>query len=101
MRLATAAMLQDLGYDVIEASSGREALQILGDGMPVDLLVTDHLMPGMTGVDLTRTVREGWPDLPALLISGYAAVEDVAPGLPRLAKPFRQAQLAQALAELA
>ena len=100
VRLATAAMLQDIGYDVIEASSAHDALRLLGDGIPADILVTDHLMPGMTGTDLARAVGTDWPMLPVLLISGYADVDDVAPDLPRLAKPFRQAQLAKALAGL-
>ena len=100
VRQATAAMLQDIGYAVVEASSGGQALDLLGSGTRADLLVTDHLMPGMTGTDLARTVRDKWPGLPVLLISGYADIEDVAADLPRLAKPFREAQLAKALADL-
>ena len=101
VRLATAAMLQDIGYDVVEASSAGDALSLLGGGLSADLLVTDHLMPGMTGADLARAVGAGWPGMPILLISGYADVDDIAPGLPRLAKPFRQTQLAKALADIA
>ena len=100
VRLATAAMLQDIGYEVVEAASAGDALRLLKDGVSADILVTDHLMPGMTGADLARAVGNGWPGLRVLLISGYADAEDIAPGLPRLAKPFRQAQLAEALAEI-
>ena len=101
VRVATAAMLQDIGYDVVEASSAHDALSLLADGLAADILVTDHLMPGMTGADLARAVGAGWPGLPILMISGYADVDDIAPGLPRLAKPFRQTQLAKALADIA
>jgi CheY-like chemotaxis protein len=65
-----------------------------------DLLVADHLMPGMSGADLARQVRSGCPDLPVLIISGYAEADGIAPDLPRLTKPFRNAELAQSLASL-
>ncbi len=57
-------------------------------------------MPGMKGSDLARVLRDRFPDCPALIVSGYAEVEAIAPDLPRLSKPFRQAELAAALAEL-
>jgi PAS domain S-box-containing protein len=98
VRAATAEMLAGLGYDVATAASGTEALTALG-GKP-DLLVTDHLMPGMTGADLARAARARRPDLKILLISGYAGIDQVPPDLPRLAKPFRLAELARSLAAL-
>ena len=63
-------------------------------GCGVDLLVTDHLMPGMTGVDLARALRHEKPDMPVLIISGFAEGDGVACDLPRLTKPFRQSELA-------
>ena len=66
----------------------------------MDLLVTDHLMPGMSGADLVRAARRLRPGLPALVVSGYAEVEGIAPDLPRLAKPFRAAELAERVAAL-
>jgi len=57
-------------------------------------------MPGMTGADLARQVRERWPGLPVLIVSGYAETEGLAPELPRLSKPFRQADLAASLAAI-
>jgi signal transduction histidine kinase/CheY-like chemotaxis protein len=102
VRASTAAMLIDLGYQVREAASAEEALQLLGDdGLRPTLLVTDHLMPGMTGAELARNVQVDHPELPILVISGYAEVDEIAPDLPRLAKPFRQADMAAALAGLA
>jgi CheY-like chemotaxis protein len=65
-----------------------------------DLLVTDHLMPGMSGVELIREIRARKADLPVLIISGYAEVEGIAPDLPRLAKPFRNAELAERIAAI-
>ncbi|WP_076072883.1 PAS domain S-box protein [Sphingomonas montana] len=100
VRLSTADMLSDLGYDVTEAASAEEGLALLDTGRSIDLVVTDHLMPGMTGVALARTVRVRWPDLPVLIVSGYADVESLDSDLPRLAKPFRQADLASAVAAL-
>jgi PAS domain S-box-containing protein len=100
VRASTAEMLSDLGYEVVEASSAEEALAAIGRGVTPGLLVTDHLMPGMTGTELIRRVRQQHPALPALLVSGYAEVEDIAPDLPRLTKPFRQADLAASIANL-
>ena len=101
VRISTADMLTDLGYAVVEASSGEEALALFEQGLEPDLLVTDHLMPGMTGAELAREVRSRQPKLPVLLVSGYAEAEGVAPDLPRLSKPFRQADLAERVAAIA
>jgi PAS domain S-box-containing protein len=101
VRASTADMLEELGYDVQQAISGEAAVAIVTKGASPDLLVTDHLMPGMTGVDLIGALRKTLPELPALIISGYADVEAIAPGIPRLTKPFRRAELAKALAGLA
>ena len=100
VRASTADMLVELGYMVIEAGSGEEALQLLGNGLAPDLLITDHLMPGMSGAELARRLRSERPDLPALVMSGYADVDGIAADLPRLTKPFRSADLATAIAEL-
>jgi CheY-like chemotaxis protein len=97
----TAAMLGDVGHTVLQARSGHEALQTLGKNR-VDLLITDYAMPGMTGEELIDAVQAGWPDLPVLIVSGYAEIpEGAALGIPRLAKPFRPHQLAAAVAEAA
>ncbi len=95
VRLSTADMLADLGFDVLEAGSAEEALRLLHEGTAVDLLVTDHLMPGLSGAELARKVRVLRPGLPILIVSGYADVEGLAPDLPRLVKPFRVAELAE------
>jgi CheY-like chemotaxis protein len=100
VRASTAALLEDLGYQVQEAASAEAAIALIGGGLRPDLIVTDHLMPGMTGVDLARTLREKAPDLPVLIVSGYAEADGIAPDLPRLTKPFKRAELAASLASL-
>jgi len=100
VRTSTAEMLADLGYDVVQAGSAEAALHIVGEGLRPDLLVTDHLMPGMDGVELARVLKQQLPDLRPLVISGYAEAEGVAPDLPRLEKPFRKADLEQVLIPL-
>jgi PAS domain S-box-containing protein len=101
VRSATADMLRDVGYRVVEAASGSEALSALRGGLEVDLLITDYLMPGMTGAAMIGELRGSGQTLPVLLITGYAATgEDVPMDVPRLAKPFRQVDLAARVDEL-
>lgn len=98
--MSTLDLIEDLGYSVFEANSGSGALDILRSGAPVDLIVTDYAMPGMTGVELAGAARELRPDLPVLLATGYAELPSGATtDLPRLAKPFRQDQLATEIAK--
>ena len=98
VRDATAAMLASLGLQVVTAGSGEEALTML-DIAP-DFLVTDHLMPGIKGADLARAACDRAPGLKALVISGYAALDEIPADLPRLAKPFRLEELAASLGAL-
>ena len=72
----------------------------MGEGLQPDLVVTDHLMPGLSGLDLARSLQSRRPDLPVLIVSGYAEMDGIAPGFPRLTKPFRSAELAASLATL-
>jgi len=92
--MSTADMLEDLGYAVIEADSGKRALEIIAGGQAIDLMMTDQAMPGMTGIQLAELVRSKRPELPVLLATGYT---DLPAGkmanLPRLSKPYQQAQL--------
>jgi len=100
VRASTADMLADIGFEVIEARSGPEALDRLREGRAVDVLVTDHLMPQMTGVELARKIALEWPQLPVLIVSGYSDAIGIDAELPRLEKPFRQADLTSRLATL-
>ena len=99
--MSTVEMLEDLGHQVIGASSGRHALDIIKSEQPIDLMMTDHAMPGMTGVELAAASREYRPSLPILLATGYADLPDGAQlDLPRLAKPYHQDQLRDRLEQL-
>jgi CheY-like chemotaxis protein len=98
---STVELLEDLGHEVTEVHSAVEALRLLEGGLAADLLITDHAMPGMTGIELVREVRRQYPQLPILLATGFAEFEagkmlDVA----RLPKPYNQAQLATEIARL-
>jgi PAS domain S-box-containing protein len=100
--MGTVAMLEDLEHEALEASSGVEALAILAARPDVDVMITDHAMPGMTGVELAARASALRPSLPVALATGYAELPNgVDPGLPRLGKPFRQDELAATLAALA
>ncbi|NPV20113.1 PAS domain S-box protein [Bradyrhizobium aeschynomenes] len=100
VRASTADMLEGLGFSIVEAASAEEALRFVHQGEPIDLLVTDHLMPGMSGVELARLVLAARPDAGVLIISGYAETEGLAPDLARLSKPFKSDELASALAQV-
>jgi signal transduction histidine kinase len=98
----TAALLEDLDHTVIVANSAVEALEYLEDrGDTIDLLLTDHAMPGMTGIELAAKARQGWPDLPVILASGYAEIPlGEGLGLFRLAKPYRREELEAGVASV-
>ena len=100
VRTATAEMIRDLGHDVVEASSGAEALARLRDGLSVDVVITDYMMPGMNGGALARSVAKSFAGVPVLLITGYTGPTDEVLHLARLAKPFGQADIGAALANL-
>lgn len=93
----TAAMLEDLGHTVLEANSAREALELMRD-TKVDLVITDHAMPGTTGMQLAKMIRDEQPDMPILLATGYAEIDPAAGiKLPRIGKPFLQNDLRVAI----
>lgn len=100
VRMSTADMLSDLGYRVVEAASAEQALALLDGGLSIDVLLTDHLMPGMTGVDLIDALRDRGSRVPVLLVSGFAEADGLSVDIPRLTKPFRQPELATCLAGL-
>ena len=82
----------------LEAHSAAEALVLLESGRQIDLLITDQLMPKMTGAELIQIVRERWPDLRFILATGYAEQPvGLSPisNLPRLAKPFGLQELSR------
>ncbi|GLK69859.1 hybrid sensor histidine kinase/response regulator [Hansschlegelia plantiphila] len=95
----TAAMLEDLGHHVLEASSGEQALQMLSHAGRLDMVITDQVMPGMSGTELAAEIRRERPDLRIVLATGYADISSiVGPELPRINKPFMQADLEKIIA---
>lgn len=62
-------VLQKAGYDVVTANSAMLALDVLASRR-VDLVLSDQLMPGLTGTELARQIKSKWPSLPVILISG-------------------------------
>ncbi len=100
VRSGTAMMLDELGHDVTEAASGRQALGILADHPHYDLVVTDYRMPDMDGMEMIAEARKLSPGLKAILMTGYDADDprfaDLQAG--SLSKPFGLDDLQQALA---
>ena len=72
-RIATRTLLEDEGYSVRLASSGEEALGAL-DNESCDLLLSDLVMGKMGGIDLLRSVKQRWPDLPVIMVTGFGSV---------------------------
>ena len=101
VRTVTERGLTRHGYKVMSASNGEDALELLAGGEPVDLLISDVVMPVMDGPTMVREARKKWPDLPILFMSGYAEeqlrksidIENVA----FLPKPFSMIELAEAV----
>ncbi len=74
LRRVTVVQLEQEGYSVTAAADGEAALRIL-DHEPLDLILTDLKMPGLTGVDLLRRIREGHPEVVVILITAFGSVE--------------------------
>jgi len=98
--MGTVAMLEDLGHSAVEASSGRQALKVL-EANPIDVVITDQAMPGMTGIELIAKIREARPTMPIILATGWAEIpgEEMREFL-RLSKPYTQDELANAIRRL-
>ena len=101
VRTTTAAMLEELGHTVIEAANGQEALTALNNGASsCDLLISDYAMPNISGTEFLRQARKICPDVPALIITGYAeadAVRDRPESVEILLKPFTPSALEKAV----
>ena len=94
----TTYMLSDLDHVVTPASSGAQALKLLGPDHEFDLVLTDYAMPEMNGLDLANRIRELHPGLPIILATGFADIHPLqTASFPKLSKPYSQDQLAQML----
>jgi len=99
--MSTELMLQGLGHKVLTAMSAKQALEILRRGEAVDLVLTDEAMPNMRGSQLAEAALAERPGLPIVLATGYAEPRSgEAQTLPRLEKPFSQADLARIIDEV-
>lgn len=103
-RAAMRRVLEHQGYSVIVAEDALDALRMLErTHVPVDLLVTDVQMPGMNGDALVVRVRESWPDLPVIFVSGeprnVRLVQETGGEAQFLAKPFLPVELLEAVRE--
>jgi len=101
VRAATAALLSDMGHHVTTATDGAEVAELQQQGLAtIDLVVSDYAMPLVSGVEIIRRLRADKPQLPAVIITGYAET-DVLTGAPEgviiLTKPFTSASLQEAI----
>jgi signal transduction histidine kinase/CheY-like chemotaxis protein len=98
--LSTSGLLEELGWHVLSANGGSQALDIIAAHPEIDVVLTDHIMPGMTGMELAHAIRYARPDLPVVLTSGgdVGATNTVLPEtVKRLVKPYGAQELAAAL----
>jgi two-component system CheB/CheR fusion protein len=105
VRGLTKRVLERAGYTVIEARDGREGLAVVeSNAGPIDILISDVLMPEMSGGVLIERARKARPGLKVLLVSGYTedvlVKEGIAKGTPFLAKPYAPAELAHKVREV-
>jgi CheY-like chemotaxis protein len=98
---STTAMLEDLGHSVVQATSGISALTTLRSGTKFELVVTDHAMPGLTGSELARLIKQSWPTLPIILVTGYPELPtSESQGFPWLTKPYQRDDLAACIEQV-
>jgi CheY-like chemotaxis protein len=99
--LSTVDMIEDLGYEAIEANDGEQALEILRGDSVIDALLTDFSMPRMSGMELAEAALALRPGLPILLASGYSEMPSGEKfEFPCLSKPYQQSQLSEAINKL-
>lgn len=99
VRNVVARLLKKLGYHVSSAADAEEAIALFEGGAEFDLVVTDIVMPGLSGVEMAAILKDRLPDLRFLFISGYTSRElgttPQAPPEPFLPKPFTMQELAE------
>jgi CheY-like chemotaxis protein len=72
VREVTAALLEEIGYVVLQVGSGGAALDLLDQHTKIDLVLLDFAMPGMSGAEVARQIQQRFPSLPVLFVTGYA-----------------------------
>jgi signal transduction histidine kinase len=98
VRHMTVSALRSLGYEILEAENGDNALTVLRDSADIDLVLSDVKMPGSTsGTDLARRMQKDWPWIKILLTSGYIEAEEDIEQFNLIFKPYRVTELAEKL----
>ena len=107
VRKLVARSLKKQGYKVFEASQGKEAFSLCkGQGDPIHLMVTDVVMPEMTGVELAKHIKQVYPEMKVLYMSGYNSdrvaidCENLEKGIEFIQKPFTVYKLARKIREV-
>lgn len=104
LRMSTADLLEDIGHKVVEAADPQEALDRLGSGEPVDILVTDLRMPLMDGRELVQKARALRPGLKVIYVTGASddSIRDIARDTATacLIKPFSHTALNELLQKM-
>jgi len=105
VRLLIIEVLAELGYRVLQASNGEEAIRHVKAGGPIDLLITDVGLPGLNGRQVAEIARAIRPGLRVLFVTGYAAKATVRssflePGMDLIPKPFNMSELAAKISEM-
>src|SRR3954464_7795270 len=106
MRLSLQTVLGDEGYQVRAVERAEDGLQLIERGEKFLLAITDGCLDGMSGYEFLGRLRQGWPDLPVLMITAYAtpklAADAIKAGaIDYLAKPFAPEELLHAVARCA
>ena len=104
IRILVTELLSTMGYTILEAKDGREAMKLVDIG-PIDLVMTDLKMPGMDGIELTRAIRRIKPNLPIIVYSAYRFIDTGPVALKAganeyITKPFLQAKIKQVVERL-
>ena len=102
LRQFVGAALRDLNYDVVEAANGEHAIELVQTGPPFDALLTDVVMPGLNGRQVTEKVMAMFPTMKVVYMTGYSRNAIIHhgrldPGLRLLQKPFTREDLATTL----
>jgi CheY-like chemotaxis protein len=105
VREVAVEVLHRLGYQVLQAADAEAGLQVMRNGVAIDLLLSDIGLPRMSGRELADAARELRPQLPVLLMTGYAgaatsAAGFLAPGMALLTKPFSVDKLARRVSQM-
>ena len=99
VRMGIAMLLEELDHRVVQASSAKQALELLAENDDVDIIITDFRMPDMDGLEMIGQARQSRPAIPAILMTGYAPDDERFASLdfPRICKPFGISEIEDAL----